>query len=416
MPAPSYLSALDIGTARTRALIAAVDHQSGELSLAGWGEVPSQGLEHGMIVNVSEATASMTQAVQAAEAMADQPLEHAYVGIAGSHVQTAVSPSTLARNRSQPISPADMQQVLQQARQIRLKENHQILHTLAGLWMVDDQFHVRYPVGMHAASLGVEALIVSASSTAIGNLMQCAAALRIDVEELVLAPLASSQATLTPDEKQMGVALVDIGAGTTDLIVFQQGHVQFAQSLAMGGDSFSHDMATLLHCPGPVAEQLKCRHGAALPSAAGHAEVKAQVFGDQGEVAFSTRFLCQILAARAQQLWEHLDALLRQAGFRHSLPAGIVLTGGASQLRHLNDSCRAHFKLPVRTAPAVHTLPVHHLQPDQRSPACTALLGLLLWGVQARQAPIAAPAALRPEKPLDWRHAVRNALAHFLPG
>lgn len=414
MPAVRYLSAIDVGTATTRAVIAAVDEARDRLTLAGWGQAANRGLSHGIVVDIQAAQVGLREAVRAAEAMAQRRMERAYVSLSGAHVQTVVTPAILSVNRSQRISGATMQQALQQARQFQLKPNQQIIHTLAGPWTVDDQFHVQRPEGMHAARLGVEALIISGNSTAIGNLLHCLAAIHVDVEELVLSPLASSQTALTSEEKQMGAVLIDMGAGATDVIAYQGGHVQLIQSLATGGGQFSHDLATQMHCPLPVAERLKRDHGAAQPAAAGRAEVKAQVFGDQGEVAFSTRFLARILAARAETLWAQVEAALGQVDLG-ALPAGIVLTGGASQLARLNESCRAHFQVPVRVASVPYTLPLHQFASEQRAPAYATVIGLLLWGRQAEAQVLSAPAP-RPTPATGWRRTVRAVLAHFLPG
>lgn len=415
MPAARYLSAIDVGTATTRAMIAAVDDARDRLTLAGWGQAANRGLAHGIVVDIQAAQIGLREAVRAAEAMAQRRMERAYVSLSGAHVRTVVTPALLSVNRAQRISSATMQQALQQARQFQLKPDHQIIHTLAGPWTVDDQFHVQRPEGMHAARLGVEALIVSGNSTAIGNLLHCLAAIHVDVEELVLSPLASSQTALTSEEKQMGTVLIDMGAGTTDVIAYQGGHVQLIQPLAAGGNQFSHDLATQMHCPWPVAERLKRDHGAAQPAVDGRAEVKAQVFGDQGEMAFSTRFLARILAARAETLWAQVEAALGQADLGSALPAGIVLTGGASQLARLNESCRAHFQVPVRVASVPYTLPLQQLAPEQRAPAYATVIGLLLWGRQAESQVLSAPAP-RPTPATGWRRRMRTVLAHFLPG
>ncbi len=416
LSAPS-LSVIDIGTSKICAMIAVPDAKSGDLNVAGWGEAHSHGLFQGSIMDIQAVESDLADAVQQAEGTADHDIEIACVSMAGTHVHTMLSHAELELNRSHAITRANMQQVLQKARQIHLKENHQILHSLAGLWSVDDQRHIRNPIGMYGSTLGVDARIITGSSTAISALTQTVTAQGINIGELVLASLASAEATLTSEEKQMGVALVDIGAGITDLVVVQQANVQFAGSVPMGGNDFSHDLASLLHCPQAVAEDLKCNYGSAVPIQENHrTAITASVFGDQKEVTFSARFLQQILATRAEQLWEQLDALLRHSGFRHMLPAGLVLTGGAAQLSRLKESCRTYFKLPVRTASVPYTLPVRHLTTDLRSPAYAALSGLLLWNAQNPDLLLPAPVESHRLQQPTWRSAVRNLLASFLPG
>ncbi len=417
MSAAPTLSAIDIGTAKVCALIAVSDEQSGELVVTGWGEAHSHGLFQGTIMDMQAVRADVANAVQQAENMAGQAVTSACVSLAGAHVHTMLSQTEIELNRTQAITRSDMQRALQQTRRIHLKENHQIIHTLAGLWTVDDQTHIRNPAGMHGSVLGVEARVITGSSTAIGALTQTVTAQGIDLAELVLSPLASAEMALTPEEKQMGVALVDIGAGTADLVVVQEAHVQFAGSIPMGGNDFTQDLALLLHCPRDVAEDLKYDSGTAVPAAANaRQDVTATVFGDQKQVTFSARFLHQILAARAQQLWEQLDALLCHSGFRHTLPAGLVLTGGAARLKRLKESCRAHFKLPVRTASVAYTLPIRDLATEIRSPAYATLAGLLLWNAQNHDHLLPAPTGPRTDTQPVWRSTVRNILASFLPG
>lgn len=417
MLATPALSAIDIGTSKVCALIAVPDAQSGDLAITGWGESRSRGLFQGTIMDLQAVQADLAEAVQQAEAMAGQSIDRACVSLAGSHVCTMLSHAEIELSRSHAITRADMQQALHQARQIHLKENHQIIHTLAGLWSVDDQRHIRNPAGMHGSVLGVDTRIMTGSSTAIGALMQTITAQGINIEELVLSSLASAEATLTPEERQMGVALVDIGAGTTDLAIVQRTHVQFAGSIPMGGNDFTHDVASLLHCPEAEAEDLKYDYGSALPAVEDYrTDVTASVFGDQKQVTFSIRFLHQILAARAEQLWTQLDALLRHAGFRHDLPAGLVLTGGAAQLSRLRESCRAHFKLPVRTASIPYTLPIRHLTTEVRAPTYATPSGLLLWSAQNHDHLLSPPAESRADTQPVWRSTMRNILASFLPG
>ncbi len=411
------LAVIDIGTSKIRALIAVPDTQSADWTVAGWGEVHSHGLSQGTVTHIQAVQTAVADAIQQAENMAGQSITHVCVSLAGAHVHTMLSHAETELSRTHAITHAHMQQVLQQTRQVRLKENHQIIHTLAGLWAVDDQMHIQNPVGMHGSTLGVEARLITGSSTAISALMQAVTAQGIDVDELVLSALASAEATLTPDEKYMGVALVDIGAGTTDLAIVRQAHVQFAGSLPIGGNDFTHDLASLLHCPQGVAEDLKCDYGAAMPlQGPGPTEVTVPVFGEQKQVTFATRFLQQILATRAEQLWEQLDVLLRHSGFRHALPAGLVLTGGAAQLRRLKESCRAHFKLPVRTASVPFSVPIRHLTTDIRLPSYATLVGLLLWSTQIQDHLLSAPTGARVPSPSTWRSTVRNILASFLPG
>ena len=409
------IAAIDIGSAYIRAAIARVDPSSQAAMLLGWAETPSSGIVHGYVVDIDAAQQCLQTAVKMAEDEAGERMWQAYVGISGSHLQSVVSSAVLPLSGSRKVTAADMQKVLQQARQIRLKENCQVVDTLVGTWALDGQIRVKDPTDMQASSLGLEALVISGASSTIGNLRRCLAATNVEVQELVASSLAESSPALTPEEKRMGVVLVNLGAGTTDLVVMQNGQVQFVYALDYGSANFTQDMAALMHCPWQEAERVKCAHGSALPTSEPKTAIRALAFGDQGEVAFSSRFLSEILSARLQKLWDELDAILRHAGLRNSLTAGLVLTGGGSRLSRLHDSCRTYFKLPVRRAESPRNLAIGNL-PDGASMATYGvLIGLLHRGAAAtrpEKRPSIQPRAGATTAP----HPLRRLFALFLPG
>ena len=385
------------------------------MTLLGWAETPSSGIVHGHVVDVDATQRGLQAVVKLAEDAAGEHMDRTYVGISGSHLQSMISSTVLPFSGSRQITEADMQKVLQQVRQIQLKENRQLVDTLAGTWALDGRIRVQDPTGMQATSLGLEALVISGHSATIGNLRRCLAAIDVEVQELVVSSLAESRTALTPEEGRMGVALVNLGAGTTDLVVVQNGQVQFVHALDYGGANFTQELAALMHCPWEEAERVKCAYGSALPTAEPKTAIRALVFGDQGEVTFSSRFLSEILSARLQKLWDELDSILRHAGLRNSLTAGLVLTGGGSRLSRLHDSCRTHFKLPVRRAESPRNLTTHSLPDGVAMATHGVLLGLLHRGaaaVQPPQRPLTPPRASTPTTP----HPLRRLLALFLPG
>ncbi len=409
------VAAIDIGSARIRAAIARVEPSSQAMTLLGWAATPSAGIVQGHVVDVDATQRALQAAVQLAEDAAGEHMGRTYVGISGSHLQSVVSSAVLPLSGSRQITGADMQKVLQQVRQIQLKENCQMVDTLAGAWTLDGRIRVKDPTGMQATSLGLETLVISGHSAAIGNWRRCLAAIDVEVQELVVSSLAERRTALTPEEEHMGVALVNLGAGTTDLVVVQNGQVQFVHALDYGGANFTQELAALMHCPWEEAERVKCAHGAALPTAEPKTAIRALAFGDQGEVTFSSRFLSEILSARLQKLWDELDSILRHAGLRNSLTAGLVLTGGGSRLSRLHDSCRTHFKLPVRRAESPRNLTIHSLPDGVAMATHGTLLGLLHRGAAAAQPPkrpLTPPRARTPTAP----HPLRRLLARFLPG
>ncbi|MEZ4859762.1 MAG: cell division protein FtsA [Caldilineaceae bacterium] len=380
------ISAIDIGTTKICALTAGVTHDSlGNLALRilGEGQTPSRGIRRGVVVNVQEATTAIAEAVERCERDMGERIVSAYVGIAGSHISTLNSKGVSPIDRRQGVTNYDMQRALEGARAVALPQNQEVIHAIARHWTVDSQSHVQQPLGMNAYRLEVDAHIVTGSSTAVNNLMQCVMAHGIDIDELVLEPLASNQSVLRPEERHMGVAVVDIGGGTTDIAIFIEDGLCHTQILDLGGNHLTNDVAVGLHAPFETAEELKIRYGTVLPERVAEDEnVWAAVFGEKGERSFSRSFICQVLEARAIEVFEIIRERLELSGYYEKLPAGIVLTGGASQLPGLTELGREIFEMPVRVgAPAPH-LPITGLSRKLLSPSYATSVGLLLWGLQ----------------------------------
>lgn len=420
-------SAIDIGTTKICALMAAVDHDSlGNLSLRmiGTGVSTSRGIRRGVVVNVAEATAAVGEAVEACEAEAGVDMVSALVGIAGSHVATQNSSGVSPIDRRLGVTQEDMQRALEAARAVALPQNQEVIHTIARHWTVDGQGEIQQPVGMNGYRLEVDAHIVTAGSSAAANLVQCVHKHGIDVGVLVLEPLASSSAVLKPEERRMGVAVVDMGGGTSDIAIFRDEALCYTQVLDMGGNHLTNDVAVALHTPFETAESLKVRYGHVVPErVAADETVWAQVFGDRSERNFSRRFLCEVLEARASEMFEMIRDQLQQSSYLERLPAGLVLTGGASQLQGMAELGRSVLGMPVRVGVPLPTLPIFGLSRELQSPAYATTVGLLAWGLtpeapqwgkqysaeqaNGRPANVAAPA---------WLSRTRDLFRHLLPG
>ena len=380
------ISAIDIGTTKICALTAEVTHDSlGNLALrvVGEGQTPSRGIRRGVVVNVHEAAASIAEAVEKCEREMGQQVISAYVGIAGSHINTMNSKGVSPIDRRNGVTNGDMQRALEGARAVALPQNQEVIHAIARHWTVDGQNNVQQPLGMNAYRLEVDAHIVTGSGTAVNNLVQCVMAHGIDVDELVLEPLASDRAVLRPEERHMGVAIVDIGGGTTDVAIFIEDGLCHTQILDLGGNHLTNDIAVGLHTPYETAEELKIRYGNVLPDRVADDEIVwATVFGEKAERSFSRRFICEVLESRAIEMFEIIQSKLESSGYYNKLPAGIVLTGGASQLPGLAELGREIFQMPVRIgAPAAH-LPITGLSRKMLTPSYATSIGLLLWGLQ----------------------------------
>ena len=411
------ICAIEIGNAKTCAAIAVHEPRGGYTVIDGWGQSETEGLQQGSVTDMRAVEASLSEALATAEQMSGTTVRSALVSLSGSHLTTLSSRARIPASRNEPVGEALMEQVLRKARQIKVRPDQQIVQALPGSWTIDDEYQVREPEGMHAGQLGVEARLVTGSSAAISNQLACLAALDVQVENLVPSALASARAVLTREEMDMGVVLVDIGAGTTDFAVYARGRFQVAGTLNLGGNDLTRELAHSLHCPSRVAEQLKITHGSAMELSSSLAgEVTAEVFGDQRHISVSTRHLCQVLHQRVGQLWDRLDRHLVKAECRRLIPAGLVLTGGGSLLPRIADSCRARFRLPVRTGTVPPSIPVRDLAAEVRSPEFATISGLLLWGLEAHRPAQPAEGQARPEPARGWIRSLRTVVAGFLPG
>jgi cell division protein FtsA len=413
-----FISAIDIGTTKICALLAGVTHDSlGNLALRvlGEGTSVSQGIRRGVVVNVSEAIACIGEAIEKCEADAGQHMESAYVGIAGSHIATLNSKGVSPVDSRHGVTMQDMQRALEGARAVALPQSKEIVHTIAREWIVDGQNNVQHPLGMSAFRLEVDAHVVTGSSMAIKDITQCVTAHDIMVDELVLEPLAANEAVLRPDERRMGVAVVDIGGGTTDIALFLEDALCHTIVLDMGGNHFSQDIAVGLHAPFETCEELKLRYGSVLPESVPEDDkVWATVFGEKAERSFSRRFICEILEARAVEMLEIIGTKLDESGYYDHLSAGVVLTGGSSQVPGLTELGRSVLGMPVRIGTPSNRLPVTGMSRTLQSPAYSTSIGLLLWGLHEDARKIRQNYA-QPRAGIDWKNRALDFLRGLLP-
>ena len=380
------IAGIDVGTSKICALIAEVESNEGvEMPrLIGVGCVPSRGLDRGLVVNVAQASEAIAQAVEEAELAAGLPIRSAYVGISGKHISTISNRGVVAVSRSsQGITRHDVERALEAARTIPLPHNREIIHTIPRRFTVDEQMRIRDPLGMHGYRLEVEAQIVIGSSSAVANLVKCVQAYDIEVEDLVLEPLASGEAVLTPAERELGVMVVDIGAGTTDIAVFLEDSLWHTVVVEVGGNRLTKDAAFGLRAPFEAAEELKIRYGHVLPERiAAEERVSVAAFGDRGRITVPRRTLAYILAARAEEILEMVLTEIKRSGYDGLLPAGVVLCGGTAQLPGLKALSQRVLQLPVRIG-LPSRLP--GLGRDVANPAFATSIGLLLWGLRHRR-------------------------------
>jgi cell division protein FtsA len=373
----AILSAIDVGTTKICVFIAESTPE-GSLRLLGAGQARSQGLRRGVVVNVPAATQAIAEAVERAEQDAGVAVRRAYVGIVGAHIEAHNGVGAVAIPRGRSINHSDIERALDAARAIPIPSDREIIHTIARYFTVDDQEGVQEPIGMHAYRLEVNAHIITGAATAIQNLIKCVQSNGIAIEELVLEPLASGEAVLTAEERELGVVLADIGGGTTDIAIFINGSVWYTAVLDIGGESLTRDLAIGLRTPFEAAEMLKIRYGHALPDwIAADEVVSAAAFGDTPSQNISRRYIAEIVRARSEEILELILREIKRSGYDGLLPAGVVLTGGTAQLPGLREISRQTLRLPVRIG-----IPnsLENVQRRWLTPAYATGIGLLLWG------------------------------------
>jgi cell division protein FtsA len=345
--------------------------------------------------------------VRKAESAAGVSLQSAYVGIAGGHVSATPTRGVVAIGRGRGITVDDVERALEAARAVAIPHNRDIIHTLSRSFTVDDQEGVRDPVGMVAYRLEVDAQLITGASTSVQNMIHCVQAHGIEIDDMVLQPLASGTAVLTKAEQEMGVALADIGGGTTDIAIFLDGALWHTVVLDVGGNHMTQDIAMGLRAPFQTAEEIKVRYGHALPDhIAADEDVRVALFGDNGVQSVSRRFLAQIMQARAEEILEMVLREVKRSGYDGLLPAGVVLTGGVSQMAGLRELSRDLLQLPVRLG-----VPTGLAGADLGGPSYATVVGLVLWGLQQRRTRPLRRAATSPvlERILNW-------LRTLLPG
>ncbi|MGM0419577.1 MAG: cell division protein FtsA [Bacillota bacterium] len=343
------ITGLDVGTKKICALIAEVDEED-NLEIVGLGLAQSKGLRKGIVVDIDRAAQSIANAVKKAERMAGIEVGSAFVGIAGSHISSENSHGVVAVTGSdKEVKNSDIERVMEAARVIPLSQEERIIHVIPREFIIDGTRGIKHPQGMSGVRLEVETHIVKGSTTSISNLVKSVEKAGLEVNELVLDQLASSYSVLSPDEKELGVSLVDIGGGTTDFIVFHEGNICYTSVLPVGGNHVSNDIAVGLRTPVSEAENLKILKGAASCKKI-NKEEKIEVLkasGD-GKKTIPRQYLCEVIEPRMEEVFGLIRKEINKTGSRDLTPAGLVITGGASMLEGTCELASSITGLPVR--------------------------------------------------------------------
>lgn len=375
---------LDIGSTKTCALVGEIEEDGGGVKFAALGAAESKGWRKGQIVNLELAVSSIRRAVEEAENIVGVPVESALVGIAGGHVRGVNSRGGITLGqRPREIHRDDVRRAVEAAKNVSLPEDREVLHVLPQEFFVDAQDNIRDAIGMVGQRFEANVHIVTASATATQNVVNAVNKSGVIVSDTVLEPLASAEACLTQDERELGCCLLDIGGGTTELIVFSGGVVRHTAAIAIGGDHFTNDLAVGLRTPIPEAESAKREHACAWREIMGaDTPIEIGSVGDRPPRTVFARNLCEIVGPRAHELLTMVREDLRRAGLDSQVPAGIVLTGGGARLRGLIELAEKMFSLPVRLA-APRGL--SDITEGVSQPEYSAAVGLVLYGARARR-------------------------------
>jgi len=377
-----YIIALDVGSTKTCALIAEVDEE--QVKFLSLGAAESKGLRKGLIVNLDSTVSSIRRAVEEAEGVANVPVESAVIGVAGSHVRGVNSRGGVTLgNRPRDIEREDVRRAVDAARNITLPEDREVLHVLPHEFMVDAQDGIRDAIGMVGQRLEANVHLVTSSIAATQNLVTAANRAGILVNDTVLEPLASAEACLTQDERDLGCCLLDIGGGTTELIVYGGGVVRHTSAVPVGGDHFTNDLAVGLRTPIPEAEKIKRRHGwAASGLLREDSAIEIASVGDRPPRTIFARMLTDIIEPRAMELLALIREDLQRAGLDRQIPAGFVLAGGGARLNGLVELAEDSFHLPVRIGEpkGLADLPEQVAQPEYAT-----VVGLVMYGAKTRR-------------------------------
>ncbi|PWV61833.1 cell division protein FtsA [Plasticicumulans acidivorans] len=373
---------LDIGTSKVVALVGEVG-ADGELEVIGCGSQPSRGLKKGVVVNIESTVQSIQRAIEGAEQTAGCQIHSVFTGIAGSHIRSLNSHG-IVPIRDKEVTQADVDRVIEAAGAVAIPTDQKVLHILPQEFLIDHQEGIREPIGMSGVRLEARVHMVTGAVSAAQNIVKCVERCNLEVDDIILQPLASARAVLTDDEKELGVCLVDIGGGTTDIAVFVNGAIQHTAVIPIAGDQVTNDIAVAFRTPTQFAETLKLEHGCCLNAyASSEQEIEVPSVGERAPRRLSAQTLAEVVEARYEELFGLIQAELRRSGFEDLIAAGIVLTGGSSRIRGATELAEEIFHVPVRQGMPMHVIGL----PDViGNPVYSTAVGLLLVGSENRSA------------------------------
>lgn len=372
---------LDIGTSKVVAIVGKRG-ESGSVEIVGIGSHPSRGLKRGVVVNIETTVSAIQRAVEEAELMAGCNIHSVYAGIAGSHIKSLNSHGIVAV-KDREVVQADIDRVIDAAQAVAIPADQKVLHILPQEYVIDNQEGIKEPLGMSGVRLEAKVHLVTCAVNAAQNIEKCVQQCGLDVDDIILEQLASSYAVLTDDEKELGVCVVDIGGGTTDMAIFTGGSIRHTAVIPIAGDQVTNDIAMALRTPTQNAEEIKIKYACALTQLAGAEEtIKVPSVGDRPPRDLSRQALAEVVEPRYEELFTLVQAELRRSGFEDLIAAGIVLTGGTSKMEGVVELAEEIFHMPVRLASPQR---VTGLSDVVNNPMYATGVGLLMYGLNQRE-------------------------------
>lgn len=369
---------LDIGTSKVVAIVGEVGSDDA-LDIIGIGSHPSRGLKKGVVVNIESTVASIQRAIEEAELMAGCQIHSVYTGIAGSHINSLNSHGIVAIKDNE-VGPSDVDRVIDAAKAVAIPADQKILHVLPQEFVIDNQEGIRVPIGMSGVRLEAKVHMVTGAVSAAQNITKCVARCGLETEDVILEQLASSYAVLTEDEKDLGVCLIDIGGGTTDIAIFTGGAIRHTAVIPIAGDQVTNDIAVALRTPTQFADEIKIKYACALRQLTNLDEtIEVPSVGDRKPRRLSRQILADVVEPRYSELFELVQAEIRRSGFEAIIAAGVVITGGGSKMEGVMELAEEVFHMPVRQGLPQH---ISGLVDVVKNPIYATGVGLLIYGKQ----------------------------------
>ncbi|MGD0353388.1 MAG: cell division protein FtsA [Dehalococcoidia bacterium] len=377
MAMKKLISAIDVGTTKICTIIGSLD-SGGNVQVLGVGLVPSHGMHKGMVVNVEEAKEAVCESIRRAEQASGLKVESAYIGVTGRHISSINSHGVVAIPRNDRlVRHDDLKRVLSSAQQVNLPDDRRILHAIPRNYALDSQERIKNPVGMHGFRLDVETHIITAAISSVQNLVKCIRSCGVEIQDLILEPLASGEAVLTPEEREIGVILADIGGGTTDIAVFKDGSIYHTAIIPVAGYQVTSDLSIGLGLPFEIAEAMKKKYGNVYPEVLAKNQDSTLTVEDGHSVSY--RDLCNIIKVRMEELLRLILLEMPDSNYASLAPAGLVLTGGCSNLAGLEALARQTIRIQTRIG---EPMGVYGITDILHDPAHSTGVGLLLWGTR----------------------------------